>query len=77
MLDRFFGTKRLPLTVTSTVTGTMRTYASLDDLEADVEDACVWGGLHFRTTMTDTHAHFPRIARDVAQRHFRLARPRG
>jgi hypothetical protein len=77
VLHRFFGTKRLPLTVTSTVTGTTRTYASLDHFEADVENARVWGGLHFRTTMTDTHAHFPRIARDVAQRHFRLARPRG
>jgi hypothetical protein len=74
---RFFGTKRVPLTLTSTVTGTTRTYPCLDDLHADVEDARVWGGLHLRTTMTDTHAHFPRIARDVAKRRFRLARPRG
>jgi hypothetical protein len=75
-LHRFFGTKRVPLTITSTVTGTSRTYSSLDDLVSEVEDARVWGGLHFRTTMTDTHADFPRVARDVAQRYFRLARPR-
>jgi hypothetical protein len=75
-LHRFFGTKRVPLTITSTVTGTSRTYASLDDLVAEVEDARVWGGLHFRTTMTETHSHFPRIARGVAQRHFRLTQPR-
>ncbi|MGZ8688657.1 MAG: hypothetical protein ACXWZP_09540, partial [Gaiellaceae bacterium] len=61
------------LTVTSVVTGTSRTYKRLDDLVTDVENARVWGGLHYRTTMTETAKHFPRIARDVGKRYF-LAR---
>ena len=47
-----------------------RTYENLDDLVADVENARVWGGLHFRTTMTETAKHFPHIARDVGRQHF-------
>ena len=69
-LFRYFGTKQVELALTSTTTGTSRTYGKLDELQADVEDARVWGGLHFRTTMTDTFKHFPRIAKDVGKQHF-------
>ena len=69
-LRNYFGTRRVELVVFSTVTGTTRTYEKLDDLVVDVENARVWGGLHYRTTMTDTAKHFPRIARDVGKRHF-------
>ena len=69
-LRNYFGTKRLQLPVFSTVTGTTRTYENLNELVADVMDARVWGGLHYRWTMTTTAKHFPRIARDVGRRHF-------
>ena len=69
-LFRYFGTKHVPVTLTSTTTGTTRTYGKLDELQEDVENARVWGGLHFRTTMTDTYKHFPRIAKDVGKQHF-------
>jgi hypothetical protein len=69
-LRNYFGTKHVELTVFSTVTGTTRVYERLDELVSDVEDARVWGGLHFRTTMTDTAKHFPRIARDIGRKHF-------
>jgi hypothetical protein len=69
-LQEHFGTKWLQLTLTSTVTGTTRTYTHLGQLVADVEDARVWGGLHYRTTMTVTAKHFPRIAKDIAKRSF-------
>ena len=36
-------------------------------LVEDVENARVWGGLHYRTTMTETAKLLPRIARDVGQ----------
>ena len=59
-------------TFTSTVAGTgpPRTYGNLDELVADVENARVWGGLHYRTTMTQTAKHFPQIARDVGKQYF-------
>ncbi len=69
-LRNYFGTKHVELTVFSTVTGTTRVYERLDELVSDVENARVWGGLHYRTTMTDTAKHFPRIARDIGREHF-------
>ncbi len=68
-LQRYFGTKHVELTLV-TPAGVSRTYDRLDDLVAEVEDARVWGGLHYRTTMTETAKHFPRIAHDVAKDHF-------
>jgi len=69
-LRRYFGTKHVELTVTSTVVGKARTYDRLDDLVADVEDARVWGGLHYRTTMQETAKHFTEIARDIGKHYF-------
>jgi hypothetical protein len=71
-LRNYFGTKRVRLVISSTApgAGAPRTYQNLDELVSDVENARVWGGLHFRTTMTETAKYFPRIARDVGQRYF-------
>ena len=75
VLHRYFRTKEVPLTVTSTTlhNGQLmpsRTYAHTKDLVADVQNARVWGGLHYRTTVVETAKHFPRIARDVGKRYF-------
>ena len=69
-LRTYFGTKHVDLTLTSTVTGTTRTYENLNHLVADVENARVWGGLHYRTTMTESARHFQRIAHDVGRQAF-------
>jgi hypothetical protein len=69
-LRNYFGTKHVQLVVTSTVTGTTRTYDELGDLVADVQDARVWGGLHYRSTVEDTSKYFPRIARDIGKKYF-------
>ncbi len=41
------------LTLTSSVTGTSRTYSTLSSLEEDALNSRVWGGLHFRDAMDD------------------------
>jgi hypothetical protein len=69
-LQQYFGTKRIEVTLTSTTTGTTRTYGKLSEWIDDVENARVWGGLHYRTTMTETAKHFPQIAKDVGKEHF-------
>ena len=71
-MKRYFGTNRVQVTLTSNVAGAgaPRTYATLSEIVAAVEDARVWGGLHYRTTMRENAKHFPRIARDVGRRHF-------
>jgi hypothetical protein len=60
------------MTFTSNVAGVgaPKTYTNLDDVVAAIEDARVWGGLHYRTTMTETAKHFRRIARDVGRQYF-------
>jgi hypothetical protein len=71
-LRNYFGTKHVPLLISSTAVGAgpPRSYDTLDELVEDVENARVWGGLHYRTTMTQTAKHFPRIARDIGKKHF-------
>jgi hypothetical protein len=71
-LRNYFGTKHVKLVASSTApgAGTPRTYDNLDELVKDVENARVWGGLHYRTTMTRTANYFPRIARDVGRNYF-------
>ena len=73
-LKGYFGTKRVEMTFTSNVVGAPKTYANLDEVVEAIENARVWGGLHYRTTMTETAKHFPRIARDVG-RHYFLSDP--
>ena len=34
------------------------------------ENARVWGGLHYRSTVEQTSKDFPRIARDVGKQYF-------
>jgi hypothetical protein len=71
-LRNYFGTERVTLVISSTAAGAgpPRTYETLDELVKDVENARVWGGLHYRSTMTKTAKHFPRIARDVGKHEF-------
>jgi hypothetical protein len=71
-LRNYFGTKKVPLLITSLAPGAgpPREFDNLDELVKDVENARVWGGLHYRSTMTKTAEHFPRIARDVGKEFF-------
>jgi hypothetical protein len=71
-LEQYFHTKKVTLTLPGMVAagGPNRTYDNLDDLVKDVENARVWGGLHFRTTMEETARYFPRIAKDIGKEYF-------
>ena len=71
-LRQYFGTKRVKLVITSLAPGAgpPRTFNNLDELVKDVENARVWGGLHYRSTVESSTKWFPRIARDVGKHHF-------
>jgi PAP2 superfamily len=71
-LSNYFGTRKVRIVASSTVVGAgpPRTYDNIDELVKDVENARVWGGLHYRTTMTRSAEYFPRIARDVGRHYF-------
>lgn len=75
-LQTYFHTDRLPLTVTSTVfpegdPRRTRNFERLSDVRADVANARVWGGLHFRSTMEATPHLSDRIVAHVAAHYFR------
>ena len=69
-LEEFFGTDRVPLTVTSTVTGTTRHFARLRDVRREVTGARIWGGFHFRESMQDGEQLGERTTRYVLHNNF-------
>ena len=52
-LRAYFGTDRIPLTVDSTTTGVAVRYPTFSASLAEVTEARIWSGLHFRHSMED------------------------
>ncbi len=69
-LRSFCGTHKVSFTWDSSVTGTMRTYASIDAFNAETVIARVHGGMHFRYSSVVGEELGKRVARWVAARHF-------
>jgi hypothetical protein len=67
-LEIYFGTDEVPLTISSTIAGAgpPRTYARLSDIRAEVADARVWAGLHFRNSMQEGFKLARKVARNAA-----------
>lgn len=81
-IESFFHTDRVPLTIESTVFSVgdprrTRSFERLSDVRDDVTNARVWGGLHFRSTMEETHQLPNRVVAHVAAHFFREARGNG
>jgi hypothetical protein len=75
VFERFLGTPRIDLDLTSTVPEMpVRHFATGDDLERDVANGRVWGGLHFRFS-TDTGGELGRRVAEWTLAH--QFRPRG
>jgi hypothetical protein len=72
----FFGDDDVPWTITTSQTAvpqlvqTERTYADLDEINDEIDDARVWAGLHWRNSMTDGRKLSAKVTRHVL-RHFR------
>jgi len=65
-LQAFFHTDRVPLTMSSLVTNTTRSYADLAAVRRDVREARILAGLHFRHSMLDGEALGSQVAAWVA-----------
>jgi hypothetical protein len=59
----FFNTDKLPFSATSPRTGTTRSFERLSDALEEVENARVWGGIHFR----NADEQGAKLGREVAQ----------
>ena len=70
-VSSFFGTKKVRVTLDSTVTGTSRTFENTDDIAKDVADARVYAGFHFRTACVHGTVIGRKVGRWVAKNYFR------
>jgi hypothetical protein len=71
-LEIYFGTNAIPLTISSTFAGAgpPRTYARLSDIRAEVSDARVWAGLHFRNSMQEGFKLARKVTENAASQAF-------
>jgi hypothetical protein len=67
-LEIYFGTDAVPLTISSTFAGAgpPRTYGLLSEIRAEVADARVWAGLHFRNSMQEGFKLARKVTRNAA-----------
>jgi hypothetical protein len=68
---RYFNTERLDWEISSTATGTSRVYEDLDDLVAELEDARIYSGLHYRFSMEAGSRLGSNVCRSFLRHHLR------
>lgn len=82
-LKTFFGTDQVPVTLTASKTAVpqiaqeTRTYPGLAEIGREVDNARIWGGLHYRHSMDDGEAQGAAVARHVLGVRFRAVAPAG
>jgi hypothetical protein len=69
-LESFFGPGRLRFSIDSLVTGETRSYKRFREVVAEVNDARVWAGFHFRYSQEDGTRLGRRVARFVVRNFF-------
>ena len=71
VIARFLGTQQIDFTVPSLTGLGDRHFATLRDLELEVSNARIWGGINYRTAVEDGMAIGKRVAGHVLAHHFR------
>jgi hypothetical protein len=80
-LKTFFGTDQVHLTLSASKTAVpqivkeTRTYAGVAEIVREVDNARIWGGLHYRHSMDDGEAQGAAVARHVLGARFRAVAP--
>ena len=69
-LRHFFGTKKVTITLTSTITGTAHTFHSTDDIIKEIIVARIYGGMHYRTSGVHGSVIGKKVAHWVAKHYF-------
>jgi len=69
-ISNFFGTKKVEVSLDSTVTGTTRTFKNTDDVIKDVAEARIYAGFHFRSACVHGGVIGKKVGRYVATRYF-------
>jgi hypothetical protein len=74
ILSRYFGTDKVRFTIDSLVTGLVTPsyrYRRTGDFVADVKNARVFGGMHYRNSVNDGATLGSRVGSYIAQNYFR------
>ncbi len=70
VIAKFLGTKQIDFTVPSLQGNGDRFYATADDLEYDVGNARIWGGIHYRFSIDDAIKMGKKTVDQVLSRNF-------
>ncbi len=70
-LRHFFGTKRMTITLDSTVTQTSRTFHNTDAISEEIILARIYGGMHYRTSGAHGAQMGEKVANWVAKHYFK------
>jgi hypothetical protein len=73
-LASFFGRNDIPFSAHSTAAGTRRHFTSFSAALAEVVEARIWGGIHFRTSDLQGVRIGARVVAHLVSHHFRPAR---
>jgi hypothetical protein len=74
VIARFLGTRRIDFTVPSLTGLGDRHYRTVGDLQHDVSEARVWGGIHFRSAIEDGVTISRKVTNWVLDHHFQRTR---
>ena len=74
VIARFLGTKKIDLTVPSLTGLGDRHYDRVRDLDYDVGNARIWGGIHFRSAVEDGIAIAGKTVNQVLDHHFQRSK---
>jgi hypothetical protein len=61
-LTAYFDTEEMPYTVTSTVTGTTHSFSSFEDVVTEVDNARIYGGMHYHHSVKEGNRLGDRVA---------------
>jgi len=70
-LTAYFDTEEMPYTVTSTVTGTTHSFNNFEDVVAEVDNARIYGGMHFHHSVKEGNRLGDRVADYMLRTQFR------
>jgi len=73
-IARYLGTRRIDFTIPSLTGLGGRHFDTVSDLEYEVTNARVWGGIHFRTAIEDGTQLGKQVAHQVLAHHFHATR---
>jgi hypothetical protein len=69
-LTAFFYTDEIPYSVTSTVTGSTHSFVSFEDVVTEVDNARIFGGMHFRHSVKEGNRLGRRVADYILEHKF-------